>query len=314
MTPSSATRILSTLTTLLLTLGLITACGGQDQPGPGGPGGPGPGDPPVGVNKVALQTVVQQFLVPKGPNDFARDIDGDGVQDNKLGQIANAIDQAAPGMNWTSQLQSYMADSISRGTYLAVMQVLGASTALDSQPAARVKIDLGLDPDGNPADNFSGSEELGLNPSSPGSALNGSINGGNLRTGPGEVSVPFVVCGGQLLMVPFKQAMLTGKISPAGISGGQLNGAVSRQDMDSKLLPAFAAYFTESLKTITDPANKAMLQKLFDPNADGTVTAAELKGSIVGIALQPDVDTNGDGIKDAISGGFGFTSVPCVVK
>ena len=263
---------------------------------------------------MALQTVVQQFLVPKGPNDFARDIDGDGVQDNKLGQIADAIDKAAPGMSWTTQLQSYMADSISRGTYLALMQILGKTTALDTQPAARIKIDLGNDPDNNPADNFSGSEELGLNPSSPGDTLDGSISGGKLTAGPGEVNIPFVVGGGQLLLVPFKQAVLTGAVSPAGIANGQLSGAVTKQDMDSKLLPAFAAYFTESLKTMTDAANKAMLQKLFDPDADGTVTAAELKGSIVGIALQPDVDTTGDGIKDAISGGFGFSSVPCIVK
>jgi hypothetical protein len=306
------TPVLPLLATLLLAT-LLLATGAPGCGDQGGPAGLDPGDPAVDATEVALQSVVKQFRVPRKLSDYALDLDGDGSVDNKLGQVANAIAQAAPGMDWATSLEQHFASGIASGSYLALVRVYGKSTALTTQPVAGVQVDLGKDRDGDPSDNFSGAEELGLWPSSPGTKIGGSIAAGALRAGPGELVVP-LIGGSELLLVNLKLARVSGKVSPSGIVEGRLAGAIGRQEMESKLMPAFAAYFTESYqKTITDPKSKSMVRLLFDFDKNGVISASELEASIVGVALHPDVDTDDDGELDGVSVGFGFSSVPCRV-
>jgi hypothetical protein len=56
-----------------------------------------------------------------------------------------------------------------------------------------------------------------------------------------------------------------------------------------------------------------IMLSLFDGNADGTVSLAELQvNSLITTLLRPDVDTNGDLVLDALSMGLGYHLVGAV--
>jgi hypothetical protein len=253
--------------------------------------------------------LVDRVVMPRSGSQFAADLDGDGIPDNKLGLVVEAINQAAPALNWAASMEQHLAQNIKQGQMLILVQLTGAS--FDNEPAAKLRLDLGQDKDQIPGDNLSGAEELGIVSFSPGSTLDARITAGQLSAVPGDAMVPLILAG-QQNVVQGRKVHSRGQVAGDRIVNGEFFGAVPSSEMDQKILPGMAAYITQTYQT-SDPQGKAMVEQLLDLDKDGKVTAQEMKSSIIGLALRPDVDTDGDGAKDAVSIGFGYTTVPCKI-
>lgn len=269
--------------------------------GPSGDAGPA----------VALQLIVDKLLVPDTPADYAVDLDGDGVPDNHVGQILAALSGANP----TLDLKKQIIDQINQGKVLLLWEVQAKS--LTDDPATRVVAYGGVDLDGNPGNNFSGKETLGIDPKGPkDTVLQGKIVGGQLSVGPGDFEVPIPI-GEQLVRVNAIAVQFSGKVSVHGMTEGVLSGAIPIEQVTDVLVPALALEMQRQyVSTVSTPEGKAALRDLFDLDKNGSITLDEVRNNpLIGLLLStPDVDMDGDGTADSISVGLGITAVPCVIK
>lgn len=258
-----------------------------------------PPQPDAGVAAL-LTTVVDKLLLPTKAGAYAIDIDGNGTKDNALGAILAAL-------SGVFQLQKEVDGQLDSGALLLLFEVYAASLTTD--PKAKVQFHLGADLDSDPTDNFSGTEEFGLDSASPADLkLAAAITSGALKGGPGDFVVP-VPMGLTPTIVTLKKAQLKADLSSTGMQNGQINGAIPWTDVENKLIPAIAQMLTQSAKSNPTIAN------LFDANKDGTITATEVKNNLlIKLVLKPDLDLDSDGTKDALSAGLGFTATTCTIK
>lgn len=240
----------------------------------------------------AQTSVIDTLTLPKSINDYSRDIDGDGANDNALGALVGIASQFSydPQPTLDSQLMS--------GNVLLLLGVIADSLVDD----ANTNVDMfeGEDPDNNPANNFSGTAELSQKSGSQIIKLAGSITAGKLDV-TGDVTI--VVPLGTAAAVTLKSGQILGDIDANGIANGTITGAVPMTTMDSVILPALAAQM--------QPIPIA----LPDTNGDGKISVEELKSSpLIGPLVAADVDLDGDGVKDAYSVGIAFTTTTFVLK
>jgi len=256
----------------------------------------------------ALQTVVNKLLLPKSGNDYATDIDGNGTKDNQLGHIMGALALMGGG---SFDPQKDLDSQVNKGQILLLYDVQAKSIKDDA--AMQLQFFLGADLDSNPADNFSGTEEFGINSTSPTNLiLPGSISGSKMAV-TGNLLVPIPI-GTTPTTVTLKKASVKATLTSTGMTGGVINGAIPFADVNSKLLPALAGQLDAAWKSATDPTLKGLLGGL-DTDKDGTIEGSDLTGNLlIGIFIKADVDTDGDKTMDAMSVGMGFTAVTCKIK
>ncbi len=259
----------------------------------------------------ALQAVMNRMLLPKTAGDIGIDFNGDGKVDNKLGQILAGLATLHGGLDVQKDLDEQMKD----GEILLLQEVY--ANDLTDAPKAALVTHFGKDLDNNASDNFSGSESFGIATVTPGEIrLEGSIKGGKAAFGPGSLVAPIAI-GKVFVVITLRKARVKGTVSATGIKDGLMAGAVPLTDVTGRMLPGLATQMTQRLNSpLTTPTGLKLL-KYFDKDKDGTITVKELATDplIKGLLLdQPDVDTDGDKKKDAISVGIGFTSVPCKIQ
>lgn len=274
------------------------------------------------------QFVINTITIPTSSAEATMcglNIDGD-VQnrvDNALGQIIAVL-----ASNAGADPQTVMDQALADGSALHLLDVQADSLADD--PSVAMRPFFGDDTDGNPADNFSGSEMFDISASSPMNDLvPGAIVTGGLDLGPGEMSVRIVLFGGAPpVAVPLVGVRTTGGITATNISNGILGGAITQDTIDNILLPAV----TLGMQTLvaqdcggtfpnccTDGSNGQTVVALFDENDDCTVSQSEVENNnLVMSLLAPDVDLfdasgnfnpGADGVKDSLSLGVCFTAV-----
>jgi len=259
----------------------------------------------------AIQLVVNSLALPKKSSEYAADLDGNGKKENQWGNVLSALAGILPS---SLSFQDEVNAQLKKGFFLLLFDVL--SKSLVNAASMSLKMHLGVDQDANPADNFTGNEVFGISKSSPPNlSAKGKIVAGQMQTGPGTMTAPLVFPESAPVFVTLKLAKVEGTLSTKGLTAGQFNGAIPWTEMDKTVIPAFAASMNSVYTSTTDTSVKNLLMTMFDSNADGKITAAEVKKSILsGIFLKPDVDTDGDKKKDAMSVGFGFTAVTCKFK
>ena len=126
-----------------------------------------------------------------------------------------------------------------------------------------------------------------------------------------------IAIGSFYVVITLRMAVIKGTISSTGIKDGLIAGAIPLTDVTGRMLPGLSTQMTLGLNDPKTSPNGLKVLKYFDKDKDGTITVKELATDVLikGLLLdQPDVDTNGDGKKDAISVGIGFTSVPCKIQ
>jgi hypothetical protein len=310
---------LRTTLLLLVTASLpLAACGG----GSGGQPTPEGTKYPLVVSSITVPATAAQAT-----KDYGLDIDGDGKADNQLGQVLATL------KTQNIDVQSSVTTAVDDGTIVLLAEFQAKD--FTSTSAAGMAIYLGdknmITP--KPCDtatppvcrkHLTGAGAFVVSAGSPKDALvSGPIVGGTFKGGPGKVSLQIALTQGQ----PALQLDLLGArasasgISADGITKGILAGAISKADLDGKVIPAIKDQLNSLITTTCTaqpktppgcgcPANStgAKVLTLFEAAPNDCVISKEeiTSNSIIKSLLSADV--NVDGV-EALSLGIGFSAV-----
>ena len=142
-------------------------------------------------------------------------------------------------------------------------------------------------------------------------AIRANIRQGRVDAGPGRMTVPLpddkTANGSVPRLLGLARTQISFDVDLVGgtIQNGVLAGAISVAAVRKNLMPLL---HEQLLKLAAEGGElQRVLGRLFDLDADGTITFDEMLASNpVKLALSADVDTDGDGTADAISFGLGF--------
>ena len=295
-------------------ISLIAAMGTVGAIGCGGDSGSGE------VTKVdgdqTSQFVATKLTLPKNATTAAFDLNGDGTADNRLGNII----QAVTALNLDPQ--SAADTSVMTGALILLIGETSTDATGQEAKNAGTKVTLGLKPATAPK--FDGTDTFTVDTSTQAAQFYGNITAGvftsnNPATTKNPVTLTIalpLVEGQPALKLPVTAGHLTFKRGTDGkITGGQLNGAIKKEDVDGVIIPAVAGLITAQLQA---PMPSASL-KMFDTNMDGTVSADEIKNNaLIANFLAPDVQIFQGGVyspnpqnamKDSLSLGLSFEAV-----
>lgn len=316
------------------------ACGGG-----GGDDDDGPGDvDPLGTDNTYVVSKIYMPTTAAQANMFGLNLDGDeqGRPDNALGQILSTLAGQAGG---SFNLQDAIDEQVNMGDIILLANV--QATALTTASGVGTTIYLGDNPGTAPCVDandmvcglhLDGSTTFDVAAASPGrdmATLVGQIIGGQLKGGPGSVTIELsLVQGGDALVVNLVGARVeVGAVTADTMTGGKLGGAITEEALNDDILPALHTILGDTIAEdctatsapcCTDGSTGQLLIDLFDESEpqDCTVTLDELKNnSLISSLLAPDVDLfNGepvqanfdprqDGVKDSLSLGIGFEAV-----
>ena len=257
--------------------------------------------------------VVNQLLVPT-TNDQARayafDIDKDGEVDNQLGYVFSVL--ASQGLD----LQGAMDASIDSGAVVMLLSV--QTTSLTNAKGVKVRLLRGL-PVANP--DLNGGGRFRVDKSAPRTELKGKIKNRVLTTKPGAVSLSLPPLYPGFAAIPFDllKGRIRGTCKTKRCTKGIIGGAITSEDLDARFVPAIAdmARAIVARDCPTTPPDDCppstdgqTMLNLFDENDDKVITNDEVRENpLIKTLLAPDLDVVGkDGVKDAMSVGFGFTA------
>jgi hypothetical protein len=259
--------------------------------------------------------VTSSITLPKNSMTAAYDIDGDGTADNRLGNIIQAV--SALNLN----PQSAADGAVMTGSLMLLLEEVSTDSTQQSAKNAGTKLTLGTKPTNPPK--YDGTDTLtgsGTTTQFYGNITAGHFasNSSTLTTVPPVqliISLPLVE-GQDPLMLPVTGGVISYTRDTSGkLTGGQINAAIKKSDVDGVIIPAVAALITAELKK---PDASATL-KMFDPNMDGTVSPDEIANNqLIANFLAPDVQMFQNGVynpnpaktmKDSLSLGFSFTAV-----
>jgi len=257
------------------------------------------------------------ITLPKNSTTLAFDLDGDGTPDNKLGAIISGL--AAVNL----MPQDGADKAVMDGSLVLLMEEVSTDATQQSASNAGTKLSVANAAASPPK--YDGSDTFTINSSTSTAQFYGNIAAGTYTSNdPATTKNPVVltielplVAGQMALSIPVTAGRITYKADASGhVTGGQINGALKKTDVDMTVLPAVASLIT---KQVMDP-NASSAIKMFDINMDGTVTVDELKqNTLISNFLAPDIqlfDAAGNyapnpakTMKDSLSLGLGFTAV-----
>jgi hypothetical protein len=278
----------------------------------------------TGVGVTNRQLVIDALDAPitgteRETNSF--DVDRDGRWDNIVFNAISALITAEPAFD----LQPTVDASLASGKVLQLIEAeLGAGCAMTMLYEGEDR-DMPV----NSTDNFSGEESFRVVGNRRG-RMAGDRTGNLVSAKPGgqaELRLP-LFRGGAPIELPLIEAQVRYRITEDGAIEGAIGGAIRSDVVDGLVIPSFAA----SLQAVVardcsgtfpdccppDTDGQTMLG-VFDANDDCAIDLAEVRGQqFVTTIFAPDVDLydgprlapgDGDGIKDAVSIGIGFTAV-----
>jgi len=306
----------------------LAACGGSSSGG----------DDTVDPAGTAHTFVVDSVLLPTKAGDGAKyglDLDGDGQVDNALGQILSALSSAAG--SGSLDLQGSIDEQVLTGNIILLTNI--KATALDMATGVAVEVFLGANPTPTPCtdtnvppdiatcgQHLMGTGSFDIDPASPMDAqIIGKIIGGQFTGGPGTVTLQITLSS---VGAPINLNLIGARAKLPGItdsgfgsaaSPGIIAGAVTQNDLDTKVIPAVADTVSGQIArdcTNTTPpdcgcpsgSTGATVISLFDKSPqDCMVTVDEIKNNdLIKTLLAPDVNIDGT---DALSVGVGVTGV-----
>jgi len=248
--------------------------------------------------------------------DVSFDLDGDGTADNKLGAIISGL----AAVNLTPQTSADT--SVAKGSLVLLMEETSTDATQQQANNAGVKLSLALAATADPK--YDGTDKFMIDGGNSTAQFLGNVSAGVFTSNnPATATTPVtlnialpLVDGQAALIIPVTAGRVTFKRGADGkITGGQINGALRKEDVDAKILPAVAMLVTAQVQA---PGASAAI-KMFDANNDGTVTVEELKANaLISNFLAPDIQLFENGVykpnpaktvKDSLSLGLGFTAV-----
>lgn len=260
--------------------------------------------------------VFSQILMPSTSHEAqAYALVHQGKKYNALGNIIALLASQAPSMS----VKDSVSHSINKGKAILLMRLQADNLVND--PTVRAQLWLGKDAKccsvtyspsqcakQAAATCFNGNGGFYIDPASPKDMIfTGSIQGGKLTLGPGLMTLKMSMSK-SIAHVPVKYAWLRGGVSQTSITGGVLNGAIPKGDLEQVVIPQIAKMLDETLKT-ADSKTRKMIEQLFDVNHDGKISTSEVaNNALIKTFLGGDVDVEPDGIRE-LSLGVGFSAV-----
>ncbi len=310
------TRVLRLLALVPLA-SFVVGCGGDENGGTGGP---------VGEHHGYVIGSLTLPLDATSAMTYGFDLDDDGTVDNQLAAVFSALIQAAG--SGSLDLQGAVAEAVDDGSTLMLLDL--QATSLSEASDVGLSIYEGIDPVPAPCTNpldpltcrqhLMGTGSFGVAAPAPtDSPVLGAIAGGTFDGGAGTVTLSFRLIGPQVsLTLDEARAHLVG-ITTDSIASGVISGLIPEAEIDvltAALQKATADAVTRDCTGVgagcgcLSGSTGEVLLALFDTTADCSVPLEEIQtNSVVQTLLQPDVDSDADGVADSMSIGVGFTAV-----
>jgi hypothetical protein len=303
----------------------LVACGGDD----------GGGDNPINPTGDHYKYVVNKVHIPTTntqATEFGLDLDGNNSIDNQLGKTLVSLKTVA-----NFDIQGTVDEAVLEGSIILLMDF--QTEDFTNHSAAGLQVLLGENP--SPAACNDGEEatceggtctgcghhlengSFSVSSSSPSDAVvAGKIVNGTFTGGPGQISLQIALGEGDAIQLDLvgARAKATG-ISENGITSVILAGALTQQELDTKVLPAIHAQLAPSIEadcTGGEPdcgcesgSTGAQILAFLDKSpVDCQVTLDEIKNnSALQGFLAPDTDlfdANGNPGKDGVLDSLGI--------
>jgi len=312
----------------------MVACGGGDD------------DAPIVIEGTHNTYVVDSVTIPEdadAADELGFDLDGDDTIDNQLGNILSALKQAAG--SGTLDLQGSIDTSVNSGEILLLADI--QATSLGQAANAGFRLFLGDNPTPAPCDSdtdlvcrnhLDGSGSFDISADSPTDvAVGGNIIGGRFSGGPGDLALQ-IAFGDTAINLELIEARadITG-ITAGAFGNSKVGGAVPNDVIQDEVIPAVFTAISDIMDEdcpaaphttdgtcpdgetcddcgcIDDETGQTLMgifDEVPDPDGDCQVDLQELRdNSLIKTLLRPDVDTDGDGMADALSVGVGATGI-----
>jgi hypothetical protein len=306
------------LASLSLTL---VACGGDDgQPTPEGP---------------HYHYVANQVLVPTTntqSRDYGLDLNGDGQTDNQLGMVLSTLAQMG------FKLQDTVDTAVAEGSIILLVDF--QTKSFTSTTAAGIQVFLGdmeMPAACNAGETYNvttktgcghhltGTGSFSIAANSPqNAALAGKVVNGKFTGGPGDLTLQIALGGTDAIELNLIGARAKAEnisetmIGTATSGGAILAGAITKDDIDNKVIPAIQLQLVPIIQrdcpnavpttcVCTDPSTGKTILGLFDADHDCKVSVEEIKtNNLIVSLLSPDVTIDG---KMALSLGIKIVGV-----
>jgi hypothetical protein len=271
--------------------------------------------------------VIDRFHLGESASEqtaYSLDLDCDGAVENSLGAALTTV-LAFAQVDFDAELRG-MLDA---GQLLHLIDL--QATDLGSAEGAGLTLLHAADLDGDPSDNFGGTEAFGVDERLGRGTIGGRIDGGQLSVGsdtlPLEIGLPGV--DERFL------AHLVGARVEATIGDGELDGTIAGcildGEIDTVLVPVIVRGLGRGIArdcpdgTCIPGSFGDSVLEVYDVDGDGAISEQELvENSLTQILLQPDVDLidathdgvlapNVDDIDDCISFAVQFHAVPATI-
>ncbi len=244
---------------------------------------------------------------PAAAAAYGRDIDRDGRVDNALGHFFEALAQQ------NLDFQSATDSAVQSGQLLMLDSLRTPSWKKTKKATWQVFF-----ANATATPNFSGGGTFTVNPDAPRSLrLRATVRRHHVQTAAGTIPVEFAFGG--VMRLSLRKAEIFATCSSTRCTNGRINGVITKQDVDTELIPELAVQLSALVArdcpgagpdTCVGGSVGQTLQSIFDGNNDLVISKDELSGSaLIQAVFAPDIDLNHDGQKDGLSAGFGFGAV-----
>lgn len=226
------------ITSLMLPLGLA-ACGSDDE----GEGEDGP------VEGDHTQYVVAT-IDPRSTNRL--DVDGNGMSENKLGDLVAILDLA------NFMVQATLTEALQKGDVLLLADV--QTTSFSASGTAGVSFYLGDSATAMPTPctdstmistcgkHLAGTGMFSIAASSPrDTLLKGKFAGGTFNAGPGKLAIQIALTGAPLTVNLVGARAQLSSVTADGIGKGIVAGAITQTELDTNIFPAIQGQLREVL-------------------------------------------------------------------
>jgi hypothetical protein len=222
------------------------------------------------------QLVAKTLLLPLTRTDYAIDLNGDGRLDNQLSALVAVL--KSQGTDANVQIEN----GILNGDQILLFDETSADATYQSDGCAGAGVFTGQ---AAPMPDLTGNGHFAVDTTVPSGKFQGAITAGDfesisplLQTTPVTLTLELVLFANRTISLPIIGAQLKLTRDSAGAVSGELHGAIKKDDVQSSILPTFAAELQEQVTTMPTAASSQQILGFFDdggsPDPDGACNGA----------------------------------------
>ena len=267
---------------------------------------------------------INSMTLPQQRSDFSLDLNGDGKTDNQLGNIVGAL------LSQNMNLQTPVDQAIAGGTDVMLLDVVSSDASFTNDACAQTTFANGLD---HPMPDIDGGTSFTADSAIAKTVFAGPIAAMRFSSQP----QPFNQVTAQKLQIKLPMfgagvftlwgAHLSWRYAGNNLMEGRINGALTNDDVQNKVMPAMATLLNAQVQADPTSSNSQQLLAIFDTGGTGGCTATPNNGvievcevstnAIIKNVLAPDVHLFQNGafqpsaqntMKDSFSVGLAFTA------